>query len=181
MKNRCIRSFFVFVVAMVFGIAAVNAMTESQLLEKLTGQFYVNGVVFEATDSQKELIATYLDQYEVSSADCDYIAAQVDAVFDVLRNSGKTSFYDLSAAEKSQIVSLVADVSANTSVDVAIVSGELVVYVPGTNKGEVFYKTPVNPDVNGEIAQTNRTVVIAGLGIFSLIGMAFAFGKIRNA
>lgn len=181
MKNKCIRSIFVFVVALVFGITSVSAMTESQLLEKLTGKFEVNGVIFEATDSQKELMKTYLDQYEVSSADCDYIAAKVDAVFDVLRASGKTSFYNLSAAEKSQIVSLVGDVAANTSVDVAIVSGELVVYVPGTNKGEVFYKAPVNPGSNGEIAQTNRSVIIAGLSIFSLIGLAFAFGKIRNA
>ena len=181
MRSKSIKKLLVLLFIFIFGITKVSAITESELLEKLTGKHEVNGVTFEATDSQKELIERYLDQYEVSNTDADYIVSKLEEVFNILESSGKTSFYDLSATEKQTIISLVADVASNTDVDVAIVDGELVVYVPGTNRGEEFYKTPVNPRENGEITQTNRTVVVAGLGIITVLGMALAFRKIRNA
>ena len=168
----------VIALVLAFGVSKAYAITESELYTKLTQEYEVNGVTFKATDSQKTLIERYLDQYEVSSADADYIVSKLQAVFNVLDASGKTSFYDLSSAQKQQIVGIVADVSANTSVDCAIVDGELVVYVPNTNKGEVFYDTPVNP-----IAQTDSysTMIIAGLGLVSLLGIGLALYKVKNA
>ena len=170
-----------FMVAFMICIIRVDAITEDELYTKLTQEYTVNGATFKATDTQKNLIKTYLKQYEVNSTDADYIVTKLEEVFNVLKTSGKTSFYNLSAKDKKKIVDLVAEVAANTSVDVAIVDGELKVYVPGTNKGEVFYETPVNPITTGEMAQTNRTLIMASLGIFTVIGMALAFRKIRNA
>ena len=175
------KKFLVFMIAFIIGLTNVKAITETELLERITKSYDVNGVTFSATDSQKVLVERYLNQYEVSSKDADYIVSKLEEVFNVLKVSGKKSFYDLSAADKKKIVSLVADVATNTSVDVAIVSGKLVVYLPNTNKGEVFYETPIHPIANGEITQTNRTLVISGLGVFTVIGMTLAFRKIRNA
>lgn len=171
----------IIVVAFLFNLSSVHAISEDELFNKLTQSYQVNGVTFQVTDSQKTLIERYLNQYDVSSSNADYIVSKLDDVFNVLKNSGKKSFYDLSASDKQEIISLVAEVAANTSVDVAIVSGELVVYVPNTNKGEVFYEAPVKPTTNGEITQTNRSLVLAGLGLFTSIGIALAFRKIKNA
>ncbi len=165
----------------IIGIANVKAISESELLNRLTKPYTVNGATFQATDEQKVLIERYLNQYEVSSTDADYIVSKLEEVFNVLKNSGKTSFYDLSSRDKQKIISLVADVATNTSVDCAIVDGSLVVYVPGSNRGEVFYEAPVNPTKTGKITQTNRTFTLFGVGMFAVIGMALVLRKIRNA
>ena len=171
----------VIVVTFLFGLSSVYAMTEDELFSKLTQSYKVNGVTFQVTDSQKTLIERYLKQYDVSSEDADYVVSKMEAVFNVLKESGKKSFYDLSYNDKQRIISLVADVANHTSVDVAIVSGELVVYVPGSQKSEVFYQAPVVPNENGEITQTNRTLVFAGLGLFTAIGISLAFRKMKDA
>lgn len=174
------KKFLVLILLFIVGIVNVKAISESELFDKLTKSYSVNGVTFQATDEQRVLIERYLDQYEVSSADADYIVSKLEEVFDVLRKSGKTSFYDLSASEKRKIISLVADVAANTSIDCAIVDGNLVVYVPGSNRSEIFYESPVIPNKTGKITQTNRTLVMAGFGMFAVIGMALALRKIRD-
>ena len=175
------KKFLILMVAFIIGLTSVKAITENELLEKLTKSYEINGVTFQATDSQKTLIERYLNQYEVSNTDADYIISKLEEVLNILKISGKKSFYDLSTTDKQKIISIVADVATNTSVDVAIVKGNLIVYVPNTNKGEVFYKAPVTPTANGEITQTNRTLIISGLGIFTVIGMTLALRKIRNA
>jgi hypothetical protein len=163
-------------VALFIGLVSVNAMTESELEAKLTKSYTVNGSTFKASDSQKVLIKRYLDQYEVSSSDADYISGKLDEAKNILQASGKGSFYDLSRADKDKIIALCADVSSNTSVKVTINKGKLVVYVPGTN--DVFYQTPVNP-VNGDIVQTNDNLTVAVAGIISVLGIAIAVRKLR--
>jgi len=172
------KKFLVLLVALSFGLVSVSAMTEAELKEKLTQSYTVNGVTFQANDQQKTLIETYLNDYDVSSSDADLIYSKLQSALQILENSGKKSFYDLSSSDKNSIIALVSDVTANTSVDAAIVDGKLVVYVPGTSSATVFYKAPVNP-----IAQTNsnRSVIIAGLGLVSLLGITLAFKKIKNA
>ena len=174
------RFLIIVVITFLVCLPSVHAISEDELFNKLTQSYKVNGVTFQVTDSQKTLIERYLNQYDVSSSHADYIVSKLEEVFNVLENSGKTSFYDLSSSDKQEIISIVAEVATNTSVDVAIVSGELVVYVPNTNKGEVFYETPINSTKNGEITQTNSSLVIAGLGLFTVIGIALAFRKIKD-
>ena len=170
------KKFLVLLVALSFGLTSVSAITEAELKEKLSQSYTVNGSTFKATDEEKTLIERYLDQYEVTSADADVIVAKLQAVFDVLENSGKKTFQELSDADKARVVALVADVDATDSIDCAIVDGVFIVYVPNTNKGRVFYESPVKP-----IAQTNRDLIVAGLGVISVIGMALAFRKVKNA
>ena len=174
-----------FLVALFIGLVSVNAMTESELEAKLTKSYTINGSTFKASDSQKVLIKRYLDQYEVSSSDADYISGKLDEAKNILQASGKGSFYDLSRADKDKIIALCADVSSNTSVDIVekectvnitINKGKLVVYVPGTN--DVFYQTPVNP-VNGDVVQTNDNLTVAVAGLISVLGVAIAVRKIR--
>ena len=175
------KKFLVLLVLFIVGVVNVRAITESELLEKLTKSYTINGATFQATDEQKVLIERYLNQYEVSSAHADYIVGKLEEVLNVLKDSGEKSFYDLSNGDKQRIISLVADVAVNTSVDCAIVDGKLVVYVPDSNRGEVFYESPVNPVKTGKITQTNRTLIMAGFGLFAVIGMAFALRRVRDA
>ncbi len=170
------KKILVVLVALFIGLVSVNAMTESELEEKLTKQYTANGLTWEATDSQKVLVRRYLDQYEVSSADADYIASKLDAAIAIIKNSGVKDLKNLSRADKDKIIALVADVSANTSVKAAIIKGDLVVYVPNTN--DVFAKEEINPK-NGDVVQTNSNLTIAIAGVISVLGVAVAVRKIR--
>ena len=140
--------------------------------------YSVNGTTFQVTSTQKNLIDQYLNQYDVSSTDADYIATKIDAAFAILRASGKTSFYNLSKSDKDKIVALASDVTANTSVHVAITKSDLIVYAPGTN--DVFYKTPVKPNGNGEVRQTNAGLTVAACGLISMAGIAVVLKRAKN-
>ena len=166
-----------FLLALFVGVLSVNAMSESELEAKLTKQYTVNGVVYQATDNQKVLIKRYLDQYEVSSSDADFIAAKLDEALAVIKASGVKDVKNLSTADKNKIIALVNEVSTKTSVDAAIVKGYLVVYVPGTNKGDVFAKEEVRPK-NGDVVQTSSKATIAVAGLISILGIAVAVKKL---
>lgn len=170
------KKLLVFVFAFFIGLVSVNAMSESELKTKLTQEYKVNGVTFKASDAQKTAMEQYLNQYNVSSSDADYIAGKLDEAFNVLRASGKTSFYKMSKADKNKIVALVSDVATHTSVKAAIIKNNLVVYKPGTS--DIFYETPINP-INGDIVQTSRGLTVAVAGIISAIGIAIALRKVK--
>lgn len=170
------KKLLVFLFAAFIGVTSVSAMSEKELKSKLTDTYTINGATFKASDSQKTGIKQYLDTYEVSSKDADYIVSKLEEAKNVLKNSGQKSFYKMNKADKNKIIALVSDVATNTSVKVAIVKGNLVVYKPGTN--EIFYETPVNP-VNGDIVQTSRGLTVVIAGIISAIGIAIALRKVK--
>ena len=170
------KKLLVFLVAIAFGVTTASAMTETELKEKLYEGTTVNGATFKPSDEEKTMIERYLDQYNVTSSEADLIWEKIQAAFDILKNSGKKKFQDMTSADKARVVALVSDVDSGTSLDCAIIDGVFIVYTPDTGKSDVFYKDPVYP-----IAQTNSGLLIAGLSVISVIGMALAFRKIKNA
>ena len=170
------KKLLVLLCALFVGIMNVSAMSESQLIEKLSKEIKVNGATYKISDSQKTALEQYLNQYDISSAHADIIAEKFDKAFEILKNSGKKRFYDMTKAEKQQVKDLVIEVANNTSVKVAIVKDNLVVYKPGTT--DIFYETPINP-VNGDIVQTSRGLTVAVAGIISAIGIAIALRKVK--
>ena len=167
----------VFIFALFISITSVSAMSEAKLKEKLTATYKVNGSTFKASDAQKTALDQYLSQYTISSSDADYIAGKVDEAFDVLKNSGKKSFYDMKKADKDKVIALVSDVATHTSVKAAIVKNNLVIYKQGST--DIFYETPINP-VNGDIVQTSRGLTVAIAGIVSAIGIVIALLVVKN-
>ena len=170
------KKLLVFLFAAFISVTSVSAMSTKQLKAKLTDTYKVNGATFKASDAQKTAMEQYLNQYTVSKTDADYIAGKLDEAFNILKNSGKTSFYKMTKSDKNKIVALVSDVATHTSVKAAIVKNNLVVYKPGTN--EIFYETPINP-INGDIVQTSRGLTVVIAGVISAIGIAIALRKVK--
>lgn len=169
------KKLLVLVVALVFGIGSASAMTEAELKSKLfESTREISGETWKITDEEKNLVTRYLDEYEVTSTDADLIWSKLERAFEVLKASGKNRFQKLTGNDKAEILQLVADVDATRSMDCAIVGKQFVVYVPGTRN--IFYKTPVYP-----VAPTGGNLFVCGLGIVSLIGLAFAVRKIKHA
>ena len=167
----------VFLFTLFVGTMTVSAMSESKLIEKLSQEIKVNGATYKISDSQKTALEQYLNQYDISSAHADIIAEKFDKAFEILKNSGKQRFYDMTKAEKQQVKDLVLEVANSTDIDCTIIKDNLVVYKPGTT--DIFYETPINP-VNGDIVQTSRGLTVAIAGIVSAIGIVIALLVVKN-
>ena len=155
----------------------VNAMTEESLKEKLTQAYTINGEVVQANDSQVVEIERYLNKYEISSEDADYIAAKIDETVKIAQDAKASSFTELTTSERNQIIALIIDISNKTSVKVTLANdGKLTVY-------EEDGKTPftVITDKDNGIKQTDSNkMFIVVASIISVFGVVFVARKVTN-
>ena len=151
---------------LVFGIKSVNAMTEEELITKMTKAYTINGSEYKMDDADIVLLKRYLKEYDLSSADADYISSKVDAAISIVKKSGKTNFKDFSKQTKEDLKKLVEDVSANTSVKASVTSGSVVVYTPEGTKtfAEV---TKLVKQTGTSISISN--IVIAGISLIVVL------------
>ena len=96
---------------MLFTVSNAKAMTKSELIEKLTKTYVIDGEEIKISDAQKVEVERYLDKYELTSEEADYIAGKVDEVVTIAQESKAKSFSDLTSAEVDKIVSIVCNVS----------------------------------------------------------------------
>ena len=112
-------------------LTGASAMSESDLLAKLTASYDINGYTFQLSGGDKALAKRYLDENEVSSKDADYIAGKIDEAISLMRKSGAKDFSDFSklpSSLKSSLKKLVQDVASNTSVKATVTKGKVVIY-----------------------------------------------------
>ena len=112
-------------------LTGARAMSESDLLAKLTASYDINGFTFQLSGGDKALAKRYLDENEVSSKDADYIAGKIDEAISLMRKSGAKDFSDFSklpSSLKSSLKKLVQDVASNTSVKATVTKGKVVIY-----------------------------------------------------
>ena len=157
-------SFILFAVLMVFGLTHVKAMTEDELYNALTQTIQINGADWSVDASTKTYIQRYLNQYDVSSSDADYINDRINTAISILQSEGTGDFKKLSSSAKTRLKNLVSEISANTSVKASVTNGSLVVYEPGSST--VFYE--VSKIVKQTGNETNMTAIIAGISILIL-------------
>ena len=153
-------------VCFTFGISNTYAMTEKQLKEKLTKSYTVNGEKYSIDEDAKVLAKRYLDQYEVSSKDADYIAGKIDEAVKIIQKGGKTNFKEISSTDKDKLKKLVEDVSANTSVKATVLKNSIVVYTPDGDKfaevDRLVKQTGNNNIINTVIISISLIIVLAG-------------------
>ena len=112
-------------------LTGASAMSESDLLAKLTASYDINGYTFQLSGGDKALAKRYLDENEVSSKDADYIAGKIDEAISLMRKFGAKDFSDFSklpSSLKSSLKKLVQDVASNTSVKATVTKGKVVIY-----------------------------------------------------
>jgi LPXTG-motif cell wall-anchored protein len=157
-------SFVLFAVLMVFGMTHVKAMTEDELYNALTQTVEIGGKEWSVDSSTKTYIQRYLNQYDVSSADADYINQRINTAISILKSEGTGDFKALSSSAKTRLKNLVSEISSNTSVKASVTNGSLVVYEPGSSN--VFYE--VSKIVKQTGSETNMTAIIAGISVLIL-------------
>ncbi len=161
--------FSIFMAVVLFSAMNVKAMTESELKEKLTKSYTINGETVKASDSQIVEIERYLQKYEVTPEDADYISKKFDEVLKIAQDSKAVSFTDLPGADKKKIVSIVADISDKTSVKATLTEGGTLTIF------EKDGKTPftIITDKDNGIKNTNSTnIILIIASVISLLGVA---------
>ena len=157
------------------GMVNVSAMSESKLLEKLTVTYDINGYKYTLRDGDKVLAKRYLDLYNVSSSDCDYIAGKIDEAVGAMRDSGVTDFSDFSklpSSLRTKLKQYVFDIADNTKVKATVKKGKVVIFNPD---GSVF------AEVSGLVKPTFRTMnVIAVVALcVSTIGAVLLVRNVK--
>ena len=125
------RKIFTILLVFTLFLTGASAMSESDLLAKLTASYDINGFTFQLSGGDKALAKRYLDENEVSSKDADYIAGKIDEAISLMRKSGAKDFSDFSklpSSLKSSLKKLVQDVASNTSVKATVTKGKVVIY-----------------------------------------------------
>ena len=176
-------SYVLLVFAMLFTVSNAKAMTKSESIEKLTKTYVIDGEEIKISEAQKVEVERYLDKYELTSEEADYIAGKVDEVVAIAQESKAKSFSDLTSAEVDKIVSIVSNVSENTKVNATLTKGgKLTIYedekiisvkeiqyidgqfiCSGDNLNVNYYA--IQGETNLKIVLNDGTIVIASLVI----------------
>ena len=167
MKRLTLLIFIIFM--FLFGVTTTHAMSEKKLKESMTRTFTVNGIQYQMADDNQVLLERYLNEYEVSASDADYISARVDEAISIIQASGKTSIEDLSQSTKDKLKSLVEKISANTSVKATVKNRSIVIYKP--DGSGVF--TEITELVKQTYVENNNMIVAVWISFIILITSAF--------
>lgn len=162
------------VLVMLFAVVAVKAAgkTEDDLYKALTQTITINGVEVTVSEATKNHIKSYLNQFEVSAEDCEYIINKINTAISILKSEGKTDFSKLSADAKAQLKALVVDIHDNTTVNATVTNGAVVVY---DNTGDVFFE--VTDLVKQTGSETSTTAIIAAISLVIVAAGALLVGR----
>lgn len=163
----------------VFGLVNVSAMSESELQNKLTKAYTVNGVTYQATAAQKKDIERYLANNEITESDADYIAAQIDNIIAVVKESGVKDLNKLSSSYKNQITNILNDIANKTGIKVSVKNGSVAVY--NKNSNELAFEYSLDKDNNGIIKRTGSASILYIAAATSLIGALYFANKVKKA
>lgn len=162
------------VVAFAFTLK-VNAMSESELYSKITKSYTINGQTYKIDNSYAVEIKRYLDTYDVTDDEANYIATQIDEAVKVVASSGVTDIKNLSNENKDKLKSLVSNVKNNTSVNATVdKDGNLVIY---DKDGNVFSK--ITKDMVRKTGNGYLTVIVSSISIIGLLVIAMKSKKLN--
>lgn len=163
-----------FTLAIMLVMPKVSAMTKTQLQEKLTKTYTINGASFSVNEQQKILIERYLAKNDLSKEAIDTISNKIDEAVKIVENSGAKSVDELTKATKEELKNLILETSKETKIKVTISNGTIAIYnLDGTKFAEVTKTTVRYTD------SFNYFMMLAGA--ISLIGVVAITLKVKKA
>ena len=167
---------FVLVLVAFMGIISVKATTESELKTKLMNGFEIGGEVIKPTDYQAQEIERYLNKYEVSDEHATFISEKIDEIYNIAKSCNAKSFTDLTSDAKSKIVSIVAEISSNTSVKASLTkNGILTIY---ESDGKTVFAEIIDKDITKQTGSNN--ILFVTFSIVSVFGIAYVAKKVSK-
>ena len=162
----------VLVLVMFFAVTTVKAMTEDELYDALTQTITVKGNKYAVDEATKNHARVYLNQFDVSSEDADYINVRINKAIDILKGAGTVDASKLSAGDKEDLKELVKEIRLHTSVNAEVTNGAVVIY---DNNGDVFFE--VTRLVKQTGVETSTTAIIATISLVIVAAGALLVGR----
>ena len=151
----------------------VKAMTESELKNKIASGYEVNGEVIKPSEYQLQELDRYLNKYEISAADADFISSKIDEIINIATSSKVKTFTELSSSDKSKIVAIVAEISNKTSVKVTLTNnGVLTIY---ESDGKTPFTEIKDKDITKQTGTNNVLLIVAS--VISVCGICYVAKK----
>ena len=164
---------FITVLIMTFFMLNVNAMTESELKNKIASGYEVNGETVKPTEYQLQEIDRYLNKYEISEEHADFISTKIDEIINIAKSSNAKTFTELSSSNKSKIVEIIAEISSKTSVKVTLTkNGILTIY---ESDGKTPFTEMRDKDITKQTGTNNILFVVAS--VISMCGICYVAKK----
>ncbi len=157
-------------VALVFSVVSpVSALTERQVLDNLEKTYTINGAEFKISPALKKIVEDYAKEFEVPAKDLDALDKAITKAINIVKGTNATSIDNLPKAAKGELLDILADLRANTSINVTYTEGALTIYNPET--GKVFEK--VTDLVKQTGTETNSIAILAGVSFVVMLAGAF--------
>lgn len=166
-----------FAIMLFLGITNVKATTEDELKEKIKNGYVVNKTEVKPTVYQINEMERYLNKYEISDADCTFIAEKMDEIYEMAKVDNAKTFTDLSKSSKTKAVAIVAEISNKTSVKATLTSdGVLTIF---ESDGKTVFCKIIDKHLTKQTGVSNYVLAFAGFA--SVFGVAYIVKKAFNA
>ena len=156
------------IVGMLFVAMPVHALSEADLAAKFKKSFKVGNDTVSIDSDTKVLVERYLNTYEVSEEDCEYIANKIDEAISILQKDGHYEVSKMSTSTKDKLKALVTDVSSHTNVKGTTKKGAVVIYKP--NSTETFAEVTRLVKQTGN--ETNTIAIVASVALLITVAGA---------
>ncbi|MBQ8892245.1 MAG: hypothetical protein IJ068_05260 [Bacilli bacterium] len=165
--------FLVLVMVMTCLVVNVKAMTESELKTKIANGFVIAGETIKPSEYQLQELERYLNKYDVSETDADFISGKIDEIINLAKEKNVKSFTDLSSDDKAKVVAIVSEISSKTSVKVTLTkNGVLTIY---ESDGKTPFTEIKDKDITKQTGTNNIIFIVAS--VISLCGICYVARK----
>lgn len=154
------------------GAYSVSAMSEADLKAKFEETLTLNGEKYGLSSGVITLVERYLNEYEVSESDADYIATRIDKAKSIIEKDGHAKFADFSQANKEALRDLVVEIDKNTSVRASVTKGSVIVK---NEDGTPFAE--VTELVKQTGSESNKLALMSSISLIIVLAGTAMLGK----
>lgn len=157
-------------------VTNVSAMTEAELRTHVKSSYTVNGTTVTVPAEYIKQFEDYLDAFEISAEDCQFIADQLDYLRGVAQANGVKSASEFERKCAAEIKAAVSRVSANTGVKATVLSNGKLQVSKYNKPNETFVVVGTNIATN-----TGSASLLYIAGIITAIGATLLVFRVRKA
>lgn len=159
------------------GLVSVSAMSEADLQAKFEEKLTLNGDKYGLSSEVIRLVERYLDTYDVSESDADYIAERIDKAIDIIEKDGHPVFDDFSLENKQALRKMVLEINDHTTVRCGTTKSSVLVYY---ENGDLFAE--VTRLVKQTGAESSRIALMSSISlIIVLAGTLLVTKQVKSA
>jgi len=166
------------IAVVMFGVVNVKALNEAGLKEKLFQEVKVGKGTYTLSDAQKVIVERYLNQNEISDADCALIWEKVEAALGIIKGQGNVNFTKYPQNVKDQLKALVNQITTGTNNRIKATLTKDGLTVQNSDGTKVLVDGPVKQTGS----ETSRTAIIAGISILIVaVGTCLVIKQVKTS